>query len=210
VQGRREVFYAAYGSNLSARRFECYIAGGTAPGSRRAQRGARDRRLPASDPPRQVRLRGRLYFSGSAQTWGGGAPAFFEPADQPVPAVFGRAWRLGWDQFEDVLAQENGRAVTDPLEIDPADLRHGFSTVIGPGRYDRVVCVGTLDGLPVVTCTAPEPLESVTPAAPATAYLAHVITGLRETFALDDAAIIDYLGRAPGSTPDLVQGALDY
>jgi hypothetical protein len=31
---------------------------------------------------------------------------------------------------------------------------------------------------------------------------------LRETFDLDDLAIVDYLGRAPGATPDLVRAAL--
>ena len=44
---RREVFYAAYGSNLSAERFACYIAGGTAPGASRALPGARDSASPS-------------------------------------------------------------------------------------------------------------------------------------------------------------------
>src|ERR1700733_7388267 len=108
---RREVFYAAYGSNLSAERFACYIAGGTAPGVSRSHPGARDRRLPEAWRP--LRVPGRLYFSGHSRTWGG-APAFFEPRSQDAHTgaeVFARAWRLTWNQFEDVLAQENGRHV---------------------------------------------------------------------------------------------------
>ena len=74
--------------------------------------------------------------------------------------VFARAWRLGWDQFEDVMAQENGRA-TIPLDVEPAALVDGSSLLVGPGRYDRLVCVGILEGLPVLTFTAPASLESV-------------------------------------------------
>ena len=58
--------------------------------------------------------------------------------------------------------------------------------LVGPGRYDRLVCVGTLEGLPILTFTAPATLESVLPEAPSLAYLAHIITGLRETFGLVD------------------------
>jgi hypothetical protein len=203
----REVFYAAYGSNLSAERFACYIAGGTAPGSSRALPGARDRRQPVSW--RALKVPGRVFFYGRSKTWGG-APAFFVPAAPAAPPgaeIFARAWRLAWDQLEDVLAQENGRH-PNALDVEPGALVEGFSMVAGPGRYDRLICVGTLEGLPVLTFTAPGPSESVTPAAPSLEYLAHIITGLRETFDLDDPAIVDYLGRAPGATPELVHAAL--
>jgi hypothetical protein len=152
-----------------------------------------------------------LSFYGYSRTWGG-APAFFEPAlpDEHTGAeVFARAWRLAWDQLEDVLAQENGRH-PDALDVEPGALVEGFSMVAGPGRYDRVICLGTLEGLPVLTCTAPGlPRSTIArPAAPSPEYLAHIITGLRETFDLEDPAIVDYLGRARGATPDLVRAAL--
>ena len=105
------------------------------------------------------------------------------------------------------MAQENGRP-TVPLVVEPDALVDGFSMLVGPGRYDRLVCVGTLEGLPVLTFTAPASLESVIPEAPSLAYLAHIITGLRETFGLDDPEVVDYLGGAPGATPDLVRAAL--
>ena len=149
---RREAFYAAYGSDLSAERFACYIEGGTAPGASRALPGARDRRRPESW--HALRLPGRLSFRGHSSTWGG-APAIFEPATPKEHAgteVFARAWRLGWDQLEDVMAQENGRP-TIPLVVEPAAVVDGFSLLVGPGRYDRLVCVGTLEGLPVLTFT---------------------------------------------------------
>jgi hypothetical protein len=202
------VFYAAYGSNLSAARFACYLAGGTAPGASRSLPGARDRRQPRSW--RALRVPGRLHFYGHSHTWDG-APAAFEPATPTAndsgAQIFARAWRLAWDQLEDVMAQENGRE-HQPLEVEPDALVEGFSLLAGPRRYDRLICVGTLGGLPVLTFTAPGPLESVTPAAPSLGYLAHIISGLRETFDLDDPAIVDYLGRVPGATTGLVRAAL--
>jgi hypothetical protein len=203
----REVFYAAYGSNLSAERFACYIAGGAARGASRALPGARDRRRPESW--QALRLPGRLVFYGYSQTWDG-APAAFEPAAAAVqsgPETLARAWRLTWEQLEDVMAQENGRS-TCPLEVEADALVKNFSMLAGPGRYDRLLCVGALEGRPVLTFTAPESPEAVIPAAPSLTYLHHIITGLRETFALDDSAIAGYLGRAPGATPDVVHAAL--
>ena len=110
-----------------------------------------------------------------------------------------------------MIAQENGRA-TCPLDIEPDALVKGFSMLAGPGRYDRLVCLGTLEGLPVMTFTAPGPPGSMTggPAAPSLEYLAHIVIGLRETFDLDDPAIMDYLGRASGATSDLVRAALGH
>jgi hypothetical protein len=157
-----------------------------------------------------LRVPGRLIFHGHSGTWGG-APAFFEPAPPGAHSgaqVFVRAWRLGWDQFEDVVAQENGRPTTDPLDVGPGAPEEGFSMLAGPGRYDRLVCVGTLEGLPVLTCTGPEPSGPAQPAAPSSGYLAHIVAGLRETFGLGDPAIVDYLGRAPGTNHDLVRAAL--
>jgi hypothetical protein len=203
----REVFYAAYGSNLSAERFACYIGGGTAAGASRALPGARDRRPPES--AHALRLPGRLSFRGHSSTWGG-APAIFEPATHKGHGgaeVFARVWRLGWRQLEDVMAQENGRA-TIPLDVESAALVDGTSMLVGPGRYDRLVCVGIHEGLPVLTFTAPASLESVPPEAPSLAYLAHIITGLRETFGLVDSEVVEYLGGAPGATPGLVRAAL--
>ena len=203
------MFYAAYGSNLSAERFACYIGGGTAAGASRALPGARDRRQPESW--HALRLPGRLSFRGHSPTWGG-APAIFEPATltgHGGTEVFARAWRLGWDQLEDVMAQENGRA-TIPLDVESVALVDGTSMLVGPGRYDRLVCVGIHEGLPVLTFTAPASLELVLPEAPSPAYLAHIITGLRETFGLVDSEVVEYLGGAAGATPDLVRAALAF
>jgi hypothetical protein len=200
----REVFYAAYGSNLCAERFGCYLSGGRPPGSAHVHKGARDPR-PVSTW-RTVWVSGTLYFAGTSRHWGG-APAFIDldPAAQTEVAL--RAYKVTWGQLEDVRAQESARAST-PLELEARTLVEGFSTVVGSGRYDRLACLGSIEGIPVVTLTAPWRLAEVTAAAPSLAYLATLVRGLREAFDMGDDAIVDYLARSPGCTRKLAAAAL--
>ena len=119
----RLVWYASYGSNLSEERFACYIAGGRPRGASRTFAGARD-----ASPPRDsvaLELPHQLYFSGESRIWGG-SPAFVdrEPSDGVV--ALARGYLIGWDQFEDVIAQENGRP-SSSIEIDDDLLVPGFS-----------------------------------------------------------------------------------
>ena len=151
-------------------------------------------------------MRGTLYFSGTSRLWGG-APAFLEldPAAETEMAL--RAYKVTWGQLEDVMAQESARA-TVPLELEPKTLVEGFSTLVGSGRYDRLACLGAIEGIPIVTLTAPWPLTEVAPAAPSLPYLATLVRGLREAFDMDDDAIVEYLARAPGCTTALATTAL--
>jgi hypothetical protein len=199
-----EVFYAAYGSNLCAERFGCYLSGGRPPGVAHAHMGARDPRPPSAW--RRLWVRGTLYFSGTSRLWGG-APAFLEldPAAETEMAL--RAYKVTWGQLEDVIAQESARQ-TIALDLEPKTLVEGFSTVVGAGRYDRLVCLGTIEGIPVVTLTAPWRLTEVAPAAPSLPYLATLVRGLREAFDMDDDAIVGYLARAPGCSTALATAAL--
>lgn len=200
----REAFYAAYGSNLCADRFRCYLSGGCPPGATRAHRGARDPR-PASTW-RTLSVSGTLYFSGTSRLWGG-APAFLDldPAAQTEVAL--RAYKVTWEQLEDIMAQESGRA-TAPLDLEPRALVEGFSTSVGPGRYDQLACLGTIEDIPVVTLTAPWRLAEVVPAAPSLPYVATLVRGLREAFDMDADAIVAYLARAPGCTKERATAAL--
>jgi hypothetical protein len=165
-----DVWYAAYGSNLSAERFACYVSGGVAPGSTGRNPGCRDTTPPRDDRP--VELPYRLYFAGDSRTWGGGV-AF---VDGNVPdRTLGRAWLLSEEQFDDVVAQENG-------------LRPGSG--ITSGWYRSVLPCGTIDGLPVLTITsaARRPANP-----PSDAYLAHLAVGLQQAHDLGPAAIAEYL-----------------
>ena len=109
--------------------------------------GARDKAPPLGTAALEISY--QLYFSGKSRVWGG-SPAFIDT--RPVDGIVGlaRAYLIGWDQFEDVVAQENGRPSAS-IEVDDQDLVPGFSRQIGSGRYENLLCVGRLDDKPVVT-----------------------------------------------------------
>jgi hypothetical protein len=206
VMERRVIWYASYGSNLSAERFACYITGGRPRGSRRTYVGARDKAPPAGTAALKISY--QLYFSGESRVWGG-SPAFIDT--KPVDGIvsLARAYLIGWDQFEDVVAQENSRPSAS-IEVDDQDLIPGFSWQIGSGRYQNLLCTGHLDDMPVVTFTAPWSMNEVTPGAPSADYLAMLITGLREAHDLSDEELVSYLGSAPGCSRDAVMAALKF
>jgi hypothetical protein len=202
--GARTVYYASYGSNLSFARFACYLRGGKPPGASRNFNGARDRALPSDSIA--LTIGHRLYFTGISKIWGG-APAFIDTTSTSEHGALARAYLITWEQFEDVVAQENGRH-TAPIDIEETELNDGFSRCIGPGRYENLLCVGRQNGHPIATFTAPWSLSDIQPAEPAPAYLAMLIGGLRQSHSLDDTAITDYLTAALGCTEELAGAAL--
>jgi hypothetical protein len=164
--------------------------------------GARDKRPPLATVALEVPY--RLYFTGASRVWGG-SPAFIDIERSEVHRTLVQAYLISWNQFEDVLAQENARKSSP---IDVGELIDGAFEQIGPGRYENLLCVGERGGVPIVTFTAPWTLSATTPGEPSLAYLAMLIAGLREAHELDDDAIVDYLGAAPGCTRELVRRAL--
>ena len=191
-----ELWYASYGSNMDADRLACYVAGGRPPGARRTYPGARDPRLPTQS--RTVDLDGSVYFAWTSPTWGGGV-AFYDPT-APGTAV-GRAYRLSLGQFSDVAAQEMGRPPGGDLDL--SELLADGTTTLGPGRYETLHVVGSIDRRPVVTFTAGWSHASDHPDAPdynapVAAYLATMARGLRSAQGWDDEQIVDYLAQRPG------------
>jgi hypothetical protein len=199
---RHAVWYASYGSNLFATRFACYIQGGRPAGSTRTCTGARDKRPPVDSVAFDIPY--RLYFTGTSQSWGG-SPAFIDTHRSDAHRSLVRAYLISWEQFEDVVAQENSREVA-PISV--GHLSDGAIDRIGPGRYDTLLCLGERDEVPIVTITAPWTLSTVVPGEPSLAYLAMLIAGLREAHELGDEDIVDYLAAAPGCTTALARLAL--
>ncbi|MFD2796867.1 histone deacetylase [Promicromonospora vindobonensis] len=179
----------SYGSNMSRTRLACYLAGGRPAGAQRHHEGARDRTLPRED--RAVHLPGRLWFAGESSVWGGGMAFYDHDAVGPTPA---RAYRITAAQLADVAAQEMHRAPApdDPLE---AVLRAGIDGrhAAGPGRYETLVAVGHLDGLPMLTFTAPHGHTELPHAAPSAAYVAMIGAGLREAHGWSETEVAAYL-----------------
>ena len=185
-----QVWYVAYGSNLSADRFRFYLRGGRPPGGLRTYPGCRDGTEPARTVPLVVR--GSLSFTGASTAWGGGTAVFDPDGTGRVAAA---AYLLSAGQLADVLAQEMRR---DPGEdLDLQTLRREGRHRYGPGRYETIVHLGVRDGIPLVTLTS-EPFDDAPLAAPTDAYLRTMEVGLRETHGWGPAEVRAYLAAIPG------------
>jgi hypothetical protein len=184
------IWYAAYGSNCKAARFEAYLTGGHAHGATRPERGARNPRPPIRSEacwfPTGIR------FVGHSTKWGGGI-AFLDHHGG-VPAA-GRRYLITKGQFDDVVAQENRRDAT-PVSIDP--LTQGVVTALGDGPYDGIHLLDPVEGIPVVTFTSPTTRTDRLPNPPSAAYLGTILRGLLEVHAAATDEVIDALLAAPG------------
>ena len=190
------VWYVAYGSNLSAARFGCYLAGGCPPGSFRTYEGCRDR-----SPPRRadgVLLPGGLTFAGASSVWGGGM-AFFDPtADATVAA---RAYQVTFGQFSDIVAQEARHPVAEDLVLSEGTRQWPTPS----GVYETVLHLDDRNGLPMLTITS---LQELDPKPPTAAYLRMVLAGLGEAFGWEPDRCVAYLLGARGITPEWTPEAL--
>jgi hypothetical protein len=184
------VWYLAYGSNMNAARFGCYISGGRPRGARRTYLGCRDQSPPVRDVG--LRVAGGLTFAGSSTVWGGGI-AFFDPgADGELAA---RAYLLTFGQLSDVVAQEARRPVGSDLSLDSgADRQWPTNSHV----YETLLHLDDRDGSPMFTITSLQDLDSTPPSAP---YLRTLFDGLGEAFGWTAEKRVRYLLRAPGVTP---------
>ena len=184
----RRVWYAAYGSNTDAARFDCYLRGGRPVGGARAHPGCRDTSPPVAT--RALWLPGSIYFAGASTVWGGGM-AFYDP-DQPGP-VAARGWLITVQQLADLITQE--------MHEEPGsrpDLEHEILAVLdrspegahrlGPGRYETLVTTRALDGTPVVTFTADGAHPEHERSEPSGHYFATIAAGLTQVGHLHPSA----------------------
>lgn len=192
VSGVSYVWYASYGSNMHAAHLRYYLTGGRPPGAARSYPGCRDTSAPVKSLP--VVLPGAVYFATESRVWTGGR-GFYDPAARGV--TFARAHLITVGQFSDIAAQEMYREPGEDLDLSDA-LAYGRAEV-GPGRYETLVCAGTLDGVPVLTFTAPWRVTDVPPREPSAAYVRHVAAGLTESGAWAPAEIAAYVATCPGA-----------
>ena len=190
------VWYVAYASNLALDRFRYYLRGGPVPGGSRVYAGCRDPADPADDVG--LHLPGRLLFAGRSVVWGGGI-AFHDVA--AAGRIAGRGYLLTHGQLADVVAQETrqpvGGAVARRTEEQLRELDGAAPIRGGGGLYDTLTVLGRRDGVPLVTITHAE-VASMTPTAPAAAYVGWIATGLRQTHGWDAVRIGQYLASIPG------------
>jgi hypothetical protein len=185
------IWYAAYGSNCRAARFETYLTGGHAPGATRPERGARDPQPPIRSE--ECWFTTGIRFLGHSRKWGGGGIAFLDHHGG-VPAP-GRRYLITKGQFDDVVAQENRRDATS-IPIDP--LTPGDVTALGNGPYDGIHRLESVEGIPVVTFTSPAARTDQPTNPPSAAYLGTILRGLREVHTCRTDELVDALIAAPG------------
>lgn len=199
------VWYAAYGSNLDAERFACYLHGGSPKGSKGTNPGSRDPRPPRAESP--IIVPGRLYFAGHSSVWGG-SRAFVQPNGNGGQA-YARGYLISVAQFIDVLRQENGDDPRNPrltVSVEEVLEEPGrFVPAVHPDRgeaaapYTRVLNLGAIDGHSVFTFTAGSDDYASHLAPPSPAYLTIIIKGIHATFPrLDQTTIADYLHGCDG------------
>ena len=198
------VWYVAYGSNLAARRFACYLSGGRPTGATRRHAGCRDTRAPRRTLSLEVD--GGLVFAGRSRVWGGGM-AFYDPVAAGRAAC--RAYLVTVEQCADVIAQEMWRPAGGDFSRTIAEALPGVRTeqVMGPGCYETVIRLGEQDGAPLLTVTA-DASQRPPLAAPSPSYVRWLATGLREAHGWSPAQVETYLTSAPGArgawTPEQV------
>ena len=121
------VWYAAYGSNLSEARFNCYIKGGSFYG--RDYEGCSDKTMWQEDEIR--RFPGKLYFGNCSGRWNNKGVAFFD--ESAAGTTIMRLYKVTWGQLLGIQKQEGN----------------------GPNWYGKRVCLGYHeDGNPIYTLTS--------------------------------------------------------
>lgn len=208
------VWYAAYGSNLSAERFATYLNGGSPPHRPviRCHDGARDSSAPLANHSWEIPH--RLFFAASSSSWGGGSLAFLDPVADDSNVSLTRLWLITAQQFEDVFRQENRLAVPPPNDPTVAplftirDLGPGEHCDVTTSWYGRVVHLGLgPDDHPVVTFTGRRSdRHQLGPAHPS--YLRTMGIGLMDRFRLGPETAAEYLAGSEGNAGHIDQGAL--
>ncbi|MEV0187503.1 histone deacetylase [Kitasatospora purpeofusca] len=178
-----------------------YIAGGCPPGGARVYPGCRDQRPPRATLP--VLLPGQLYFALESKVWTGGMGFYDQTVAGEMPA---RAYLITPGQFSDIAAQEMHEVPGRDLDLTPA-LTLG-RVRLGPGRYETLVCPGSIDGHPVLTFTAPWHLKDAEVARPSAAYLRNFASGLREAHGWTLEQTATYLSASPGAAGAWTAGGI--
>jgi hypothetical protein len=182
------VWYACYGSNLSYKRFLCYIQGGRPEGSLKIHSGCRDK-----NPPIEIdslKINYELFFARKSKSWGGGGVAFINPFKiKNKKSTICKTYLISKQQFEDVLKQENDTEYE--LNIDFNDLiKQKTLYVLENGWYSVILFLGYKFKFPVFTITCGKPLPDIT--IPSEGYLKNILKGLKE-LSIDKSEAARYL-----------------
>ena len=150
---KKYVWYACYGSNILRERFMLYIQGGFCKFNERNYIPCNDTSAPLDS--KTINIPYKLYFGNSSGSWQGGGVAFLEPERNDNTTTLGRMYLITEDQFKEINTQE------------------------GPGWYDLIINLGTLNGVPIKTFTHSRMFTSNLPVQK---YLKVIEDGISETY----------------------------
>ncbi len=123
------VWYATYGSNLSADRFRCYIEGKGHEKVNMKHTGCRNKALWRESESRT--MPGKIYFGNVSGSWSGTGVAFYDAKAQGQ--TYMRLYKITWGQLQDIQKQEGD----------------------SPRWYGMRICLGiNKDGCPIYTITS--------------------------------------------------------
>mgnify|MGYP001821802796 CR=1 FL=1 len=186
-----KIWYASYGSNVLKARFLAYIRGGRPPGTNFVQVGCSDSTPPSHD--HGVLILHDLYFAEASRNWEDAGIAFLDPKEDKLAKTLGRMYLITAEQFREVVLQENGyRQMDVDLGMDLDKTIQEGSSELREGLYRTLLFLGEEAGHPIFTFTAAGGVDEQLLNPPGPLYLAIIARGLRETFGLSDAGIVEY------------------
>ena len=170
---RENIWYACYGSNLSEKRFLCYLEGGTCELNDKTYSGCSDKSY--FKETAYITVNGEMYFGNSSSSWNGNGVAFFDPETDGTTNM--KLYQINYSQLMDLQRMEGKSA----------------------NWYGRICCIGIKDDLPVYTLTS----EKRRPKnLPDEKYFSLIAAELKEQFSLSDREAISYIaGLILRSTP---------
>jgi succinyl-diaminopimelate desuccinylase len=191
-----KVWYATYGSGIWREHFMHSITGQKSPDDLREYVGCTDKTPPTKEV--FMSLPYRFYFAGNCphhNKVGGGGCIFIDTKSDPAANTISRAYLIGADQFEEIVAQEN--FYKDRLTLPFAEATaKGRATIAGfGGEYNELIYCGERDGYPIFSVTAAKP-EELSPPSPN--YVSMLCRGLSEVGSIDQQEAVNYLLGAPG------------
>ena len=159
------VWYAAYGSNLSAKRFRCYIQGGICRENHKSYDGCTDKTLWTNTCLMQIP--GGMYFARESKSWSSKGVSFYDPSLPGITHM--RLYNISRAQMHEVQVQEGS----------------------SPNWYGNLLTLGIHeDGCPIYTFTS-EAAHKRNP--PSDAYLGLIRKALIEECGLDPETANAYL-----------------
>ncbi|MBQ7882831.1 MAG: gamma-glutamylcyclotransferase [Phascolarctobacterium sp.] len=158
-----KIWYACYGSNLSAERFSYYIKGGHYKG--KDYTGCKDKALWQDSYWQNIS--GTMYFAQHSTRWDNSGVAFYTPNIKGKTIM--RLYKISREQLAEIQCQEGK----------------------GSSWYNKIHFLGfAYDGYPIYTLTNSETLFEN---APCQSYLSLIETALTEECRLTDVTVKSYL-----------------